>query len=516
MKIEKMKRRMSSTSSLSFVGVLVHKAIYFSFFILCFSWLTGCADEVHYSDDPQHVLVFSADTIAFDTLFTDVGSATGVFQVYNPNKVNLQLPDVHLAGGWKSPFRVNVDGQYGVQFSDVDLRAGDSLFVFVEVTVDSSEAETPFEISDSIVFTLASGIQERVLLTASGWNAIPLRGVTLTSDTCYTSRKPYIVYDSLVVASGATLTLTPSTGLYFHDKAYLRVDGTLRAMGTPDSMVLFRGDRLDNMFSYLPYDNVRGQWGGIVFGPQSSGNVLVSCDIHGAQYGLLFESPDTLGADVHFMLSGTIVHNVEGNGLKATLCTGSAVNCQFTNAGENCVDLLGGNYDFIHCTLANCYSKIALRIRNIDDENVLFPMWGSRFVNCIITGIGDDVIEGTMADHSDSLDLSSYAQYAFSHSLINSSDQGNPHFTDIIWESPDSTVWGEQNFKITDHQTSIYDFHLDSLSRARGIADPAWLPVAPYDLEGIERDSLQLDAGCYQYRPAVADESAGALPYRFL
>ena len=514
-----MKNEMKRILHTLFAGVLVRKAMYYSLFIIHFSLLLSCIDEVHYSIDPRMGLRFTADTIAFDTLFSGVGSSTGVFQVYNPNDVHLQVADIRLERGWESPFRVNVDGQYGVQFSDVELRAGDSLYVFVEVTPPHFESDTPFELADALVFTLSSGTTGRVVLTASGWNAVVMRGVVLTSDTCLTARKPYLIYDSLVVAPDATLRLEAGAGLYFHDKAYLRVEGSLHALGSIDSIILFRGDRLDNMFSYLPYDQVPGQWGGIVFGSTSKDNILMGCDIHSAHYGLRFETPDSFSVDtasVSFILANTKVYNVEDDALYATLRSGTAINCLFGNAGSNCVDLLGGRYDFIHCTLANFYSWVAgrgaaLRIRNIDDDHLLYPMLGVRFANCIITGGGDDEIEGTMADHSDTLDLSAYAQYAFTHSLINSTDEGNPHFTDNVWESPDSTVWGEQNFRSFDHLTSAYDFHLDSLSRARGIGDATWLPVAPFDLDGLERDSLHIDAGCYQYSP---DNFVGGAPAR--
>ena len=272
----------------SVVPLVVRGVLYCAFFFL-FPLFVSCIDEVRYSSDPRQHLSFSADTIAFDTLFTDVGSITGALQVYNPGDAHLLLSDVRLAGGWESPFRVNVDGQYGVQFTDVELRAGDSLYVFVEVTVPPTDADAPVEVCDSIVFTLSSGTQGRVVLTAAGWNTIPLHGVVLDADTAFAARRPYFVYDSLVVTRGTTLTLAPGTRLFFHDKAYLRVDGTLHALGTADSAVLFRGDRLDNMFSYLPYDRIPSQWGGIVFGPASKDNILLNCNVHSATFGLRFE-----------------------------------------------------------------------------------------------------------------------------------------------------------------------------------------------------------------------------------
>ena len=43
--------------------------------------LTGCIDERGFSADPSHKLSFSSDTVAFDTLFTEVNSATATFLV---------------------------------------------------------------------------------------------------------------------------------------------------------------------------------------------------------------------------------------------------------------------------------------------------------------------------------------------------------------------------------------------------------------------------------------------------
>lgn len=468
--------------------------------LLFLFFLSACTpSSIGYTDDLSCRLTFTDDTIAFDTVFTAVGSYTEVFQVYNRNNAHLSISDIRLAKGWNSPFRINLDGQYGVSFSDVDLRARDSMYVFLEVTIDPRDEDAPFEVRDSLVFTLASGVQQHVLFTAWGRDAVVLRGVTLTEETSFSCSRPYFIYDSLVVSSDVTLTIQPGARLFFHDAANLIVYGSLKAMGTVDSLVLFRGDRLDNMFSYLPYDRIHGQWGGITLRAESHDNVFRACDIHSGTYGILAEPSDM--SSVKLSMEDTQIHNVDGNGLQETLCMGSAINCLFTNAGDYCVDVLGGKFDFIHCTLANFWPwslehKGALNIRNTD-ENSLFPLLGVNFVNCIITGSGDDEIDGMVAEKSDSTDYSEYAQYSFCRSLINSKDADNIHFSDITWESPDSTIYGKGNFQMP-ATPYLYDFHLDSLSRARGIADPTFLSLAPFDKDGILREG-SIDAGCFQY-----------------
>ena len=59
-----MKNKMFRHSAFSAAGVSACRAIYFSFFILHFLFLS-CSDDVHYSSDPNLGLRFTADTIAY-------------------------------------------------------------------------------------------------------------------------------------------------------------------------------------------------------------------------------------------------------------------------------------------------------------------------------------------------------------------------------------------------------------------------------------------------------------------
>ncbi|MCH2224155.1 MAG: hypothetical protein MK066_05245, partial [Crocinitomicaceae bacterium] len=81
-------------------------------------------------------LDFSLDTLVFDTVFTTVGSTTESFKFYNRDNRTVNIEQIQLMGGESSPFRINVDGVSGTTFADVEMEGNDSLFVFVEVTLN--------------------------------------------------------------------------------------------------------------------------------------------------------------------------------------------------------------------------------------------------------------------------------------------------------------------------------------------------------------------------------------------
>ena len=477
--------------------------------------ITGCRDEQGFSSDPSHRLTFSADTVAFDTLFTEVSSATHAFLIYNRNKADLRIAHTMLAGGEQSPYRVNIDGLSGSSFDNLTLRRGDSMYVFVEVTVDPRGESTPFEVKDSLQFTLESGLTQQVLFTASGQDATVLSGVVIATDTTFTASRPYLIYDSLRVEAGATLRMEPGTKLFFTDKVEMQVYGRIEAMGTADSLIVLRGARTDRMFDYLPYDRLAAQWGGITLHESSTDNLFVHCDIHSGTYGLRAIGNDTTATKL--TMHNSQIHNVNEDALQLTQCKATFTNSLFTNAGGHCVNVLGGQMDFVHCTMANFFPwkserGVAVHIANYvkEEENSLYPLLGVNFINSIITGAKEDELMGTIKEKTDTADWSEYAQYSFRHSLINSWKEAiapdSLHFAHIVWEHKDSTAYGRTHFRTIDHDNFIYDFHLDSLSTARGIATSEYLDLISYDKDEQPRTSDAIDAGCYQYVEYVQDE----------
>ena len=476
--------------------------------------LVGCTDKWGFSTDPSHRLAFSSDTIAFDTLFTDVSSATQAFLIYNPNKENLSIAHAYVAGGEDSPFRVNIDGLAGATYTDLAIRGGDSMYVFVEVTIDPRGQDEPFEVHDSLCFTLESGVTQQVIFSASGQDATVLRGVVIDADTRLTAQRPYLIYDSLRVEEGSALYLEPGTRLFFADKVEMQVYGRVEAIGTVDDPIVFRGARTDRMFDYLPYDRLSAQWGGITLHESSKDNVFEYCDIHSGTYGLRAKGVSL--EDNKIVMRNSQIHNVDDDALQLTLCKAYFSNSLFTNAGGHCVNILGGQMDFLHCTMANFFPwkserGVAVNIVNyVEEENAIYPLLGVNFVNSIITGSKDDELMGTVVAKTDTVDWSEYAQYSFRHSVINSWKEAiapdTLHFTDIVWEHTDSAAYGRSNFHTIDHNNFIYDYHLDSLSVARGIASAEYIGLLPYDKDGQPREIGAVDAGCYQYVEYVEEE----------
>ena len=127
---------------------------------LCFL-LTGiCADE-NFSSNPSHLLAFSQDTLSFDTVFTSIGSATAKIKVYNPNKEALKISSIVLANAANSGFKVNVDGEKGTQFSDIEIQGKDSMHIFVEVKINPLDRDNPVLMKDSLVF-ITNGVKQDI------------------------------------------------------------------------------------------------------------------------------------------------------------------------------------------------------------------------------------------------------------------------------------------------------------------------------------------------------------------
>ena len=450
----------------------------------------GCSWDKEFTTDYRYSLSFSADTVKMDTVFAGVASASDCFMIYNNNSCGLRL-DAVLAGGSGSAFRINLDGQGGTQITDLEIPSGDSLYCFVSVKIPESEATELFYAFDSIRFVLESGKVQYVRLSAYGQNAIRLKGRRVEHDTILDARLPYLVYDSLYVSEGATLTLAPGTRLFFHCDAVLDVAGRLVADGSIDSVILMRGDRLDDMQTIppIPYDLVAGQWGGIRLRSNSYGNLFRYCDIHSSEFGASAE-------DTKFSLYSSIIHNVNTNCIQATGCRIEVANSQITNAGVSCIDVAGGWSDFTFCTIAgfSLWSIGSQAVLLSDHRNsVEIPLVGAQFKNCIITGRHSDEFVTELSDSISKKDI-----YYVGNSLVMSTDTVDIHYHSVLFDSHDKETGGAANFKGKSRNGYRSVYEIDSLSSARGIADSLSL-VWPLDLRGTPRPPSGADAGCYQF-----------------
>lgn len=429
--------------------------------------LVGCEDDDSFTTSTSARLTFSADSVKMDTIFSNVGSRTYDFWVYNHASDGLRLQSVRLAQGNQTGFRVNVDGSYldnslGSVVTDLEVRKGDSIRVFVELTAPDNGQLEPQLIEDKLVFRLESGVEQQVVLQGHTWDAVAMRNVVVHSDSLMESKKPIIIYGGLRVDSAVTLTIKNST-LYFHDGKGLDVYGRL----VTDSVVM-RGDRLDRMFDYLPYDRVSGQWGtdgGITFRSSSTRNVLRRTEIRNAgKYGIRCDSTDYTENVRRLDMYRCVIHNCKGAGLESYNANIRLRYCQLSNTQGDCLAVYGGKADVNKCTFAQFYPFVGGRGAALRFSNIL-PLYGMSCDSSIVTGYDEDVVMGVVVDT-----INAYS-FLFSNTLLRTpyvEGVDTTLFQKVKWESPKDSIQGKQHFRLIDEDNLKYDFHLDSISPVQG------------------------------------------------
>lgn len=426
---------------------MIRRLFFFSLSIALL--LSACTDDDSFSASQGNRLLFSADTITFDTLFSTVPSTTRTFWVHNESGDGIRIRTARLERGTQSGFRVNVDGTYlNPVGNDFEVRKGDSLLVFVEVTTRENHQQGPQLVEDNLLLTLESGVEQRINLRTWSWDARKLADVVINKDSVIESAVPIILYGKgIEVEEGATLTIR-NTDLYFHDGAGIDVRGQIVAENS-----LFRGDRLDHMFDYLPYDRVSGQWRGINIYNTSKSNQLNNCEIRNAVDALLCDSTELL-------MHNTVVHNNSGFGLRAYKSRVTLTYCQFTNSFNKCLSLEGCEAVIDHCTVAQFYPFSANRGAALHFTNNASALL-LKCTNTLVTGYEDDVIMGEVGDTTVVYD------YYFANCILRTDSVSDAErFEDIIWETPKDSVEGKKHFKMIDEDNLAYDFAVDTISPA--------------------------------------------------
>lgn len=465
--------------------------------------LVSCDDTDDFTTDTASVLTFSEDTIRFDTVITTVGSSTRQIRVYNRNDKGVRIASVRLFHGKDSPFHVNVDGEFlrpenGTQAFDFEIPGQDSIYIFAEVKLPERQTDIPFLMTDSLIFRLENGREQWVVLKATGQDAWHWHARTVDRDTTLTAGRPFVIYDSLCVAEGATLTLEAGVQLYFHNDAELRLHGRMDVRGTLDRQVVFRGDRTDRLFDYLPYDNTPSRWGGIHIYKESRDNRFRYADIHSATYGVFCDSTGT--DEMKLWMENCILHNIGGDGLTLLDCAATVANTQVSNTLGDCIYVVGGDTEFIHCTVAQFYPWEAGRGKALRLGNTRFgmhyPLKRSIYLNCLITGYGEDVMQGEWGD-----DTEDQWNYYFGYSLLDTVESDDEQrFVNILYDNGDVTPLREGQFRNFDTKNFLYDFRLKPDSRARNLGSPEAAQYYPTDFYGNDRTREAAPcAGCYEF-----------------
>ncbi|MDR2148825.1 MAG: hypothetical protein LBE91_20485 [Tannerella sp.] len=477
---------------------------------LIFNALTGCNDIDDYSVSPDHRLSFSTDTLSFDTVFTTIGSMTNYFMVYNRNSKALNIEEIRLASDGASGFRLNVDGRKGEIFNNIPIWERDSLFIAVEVTVNPNAENQPFVIYDSVIFT-TNGVRQAVLFEAYGQNVHIFRGETVfDTDTTLTAERPYLVYDSVLIAENVTVNIEEGVSFYMHNGAKWKINGAIKAQGTKDKPVIFRGDRLGAFNSFTTYDKIWSQWDGIYFGSQSYDNELNYTMIRNGISGLTFyeSEPDRK----KITMNNCVLTNMGANILYAVNCNMEIINSELSNANNYLLLLVGGKSRFIHCTITNYMPSItgtSVRIYptltlsdmlsflpgNSEDSRI-FPVQEAFFDNCIIDGsmgansdVKQEVFKGEIQFFTDENYLygdDGHFNYRFNHCIIKTKEVISFRFEGCLFAK--SPTYVKSTGLNKDRRSDfIYDFHLDSASIGIGQANHSISELYPIDMDGIDR-----------------------------
>ena len=469
---------------------------------LTLTLLNSCSDDI-FSTDPANTLSFSTDTLSFDTVFTTLGSTTQKFIIYNKNNRALNISSIALGGKGSSQFRINVDGSISAdnQFSNIEIRAKDSLYVFVEVTVNPTSSNSPLIIADSVVFNTNGKIQN-VRLEAYGQDVIMLKNKYILSDSVLTAEKPFLIYGYLAVDSAKTLTISKGCKLYFHNNASLIVNGNLRAMGSFEEPIEIRGDRFDKMkFEFpIPYQYAAGQWGGIYLNWNRGNHLLQNVNISSGYVGVYFSNEDRSQLP-NLEITNCRIQNFVYYGIVAQNGNMVVNNSEISNTGSFSLYLNGGKHMFYQSTIANYYNSNPGKPTTRDKNPAVMIMGLYRsapmetgFYNCIIAG-------GFETELSIATRFIEQIKGEFANSYIRRKNAyAYDQFKDIQWSAVKDTIFKHPWYNDT---TNVYfDFTPDSVSPARGIADPNIAKNFPKDLNGNNRmEDNAPDAGAYEWKP---------------
>ena len=479
-----------------------------SLYIFLFACALVSCREYQVSDNPSLHLRFSEDTLRFDTLFTEQGSATMQLMVYNPNTNALVIDRVWLEDG--EAFRVNVDGEADLtRLKDLTIYGGDSMLVFVRVTDFGPMAENgAIRIEDKLHFHLAAGTTQEVLLEAYTQNATRIgkpgcQRTEIAGDYTFTAEKPYIIFDTLII--GGNVTIEAGTKLYMHQGASLYVLGDFFAPGTREAPILIRGDRLDNLFDSVPYLYAGGSWGGLYLQSEIPRNYQINyTDILSGTVGLACTST-CIGSLPILKMDGCRIHNHNLYGLVLSHVDALVTNTEISNCASYCIYSKGGDHEFVHTTVASYFGFTDIRIQSatkedaaavyIDNLSKSEPQTITSFYNSVITGYtANQIVVATPFDQ--------YYLGVFKGNYLKTDTLHMPHAEQNVYyeKTADTTAVFVNNFyKYKEYV--YYDFRPDSLSPLRGIGDSIAALPYPTDRNGVSRSETKPDAGCYQYLP---------------
>lgn len=471
-------------------------------------------------------LSFSKDTVYLDTVFTNIGSSTYNLKVYNKSNHAISIPSVKLGNGENSFYRLNVDGISGKIFENVEILAKDSIYIFIETTIDYNQVSGPIY-TDSIIFDSNEFLQDVKLVTLvknahflypskdvnglietiniglnENGDEIRVNGFYLNDDTTFSNEKPYVIYGYCAVPKNKTLSIDAGTNIHFHANSGLIIEknASLKINGTLNNKVIIEGDRLEPSFSNTP-----GQWGAIWLRAGSKNHTINHTIIKNASAGIILDSIGSNSSPT-LTIKNTQIYNSLNFGILARETNILGENLVINNAGQaSLACIIGGTYNFTHSTFTNFWNNSLRQYPSVLINNYFTynennsqivetrDLHAANFTNCIIEGNNNlelviDKVEGSVFN------------YKFSNNTIKFND-----FNNLYTEIP------EYNFEDVNHYSeNIFNGNLDfkspstneliigENSEAIKKANISGTLIIPNDILGVLR-TTPADIGAYQH-----------------
>ncbi|MEI6865876.1 hypothetical protein [Flavicella sp.] len=463
-------------------------------------------------------LTFSTDTVFLDTVFSTISTSTYTLKVYNNSSDDIDIPSINL-GRSDSYYRLNVDGLPGTSFQNITLRAKDSLYIFIEGTLNYSSQNPLY--TDSIVFDSGNKLQNVKLVTLvqdthfiyvhnetdldtivpyfiSGAESRKIHYLSDDEITIFNDNsndKSIVIYGYCGVPSNKTLTIAANKKIHFHKNSALVIekDASLIINGTLSEKVILEGDRLEPEFS-----EISGQWDAIWLRSGSKSNIINHLSSRNSSYGIVCDSISTNNSTPTLTIKNTELYNNSNIGLLANQTNIIGENVVIGNSRTASFTIInGGTYDFNHITLANYWSESirsgsALQISNINtNEELKNPVFilNARFTNTIIDGNTNKELY-LEKNETDTFD------YFFQNCMIKHNGTDEDALVDFTDTNHYLNILKNADADYLD--SSLNKFYIGKNSELIDQADPKKANRTPLDIIETNR-TLAPDIGAYQH-----------------
>lgn len=485
--------------------------------------VSSCREDFYFEPSSGN-LEFSRDTVYLDTVFSNIGSSTYTLKVYNRSNKDIKIPSIRLGEGENSKYRLMVDGLPGKVFDNIELLAKDSMFVFIETTInyeDYANTDANFLYTDKIEFDSGNRYQKVELVTLvqdafflypkrdenGVYEGLPIEGSDESiygfvldendpingNELIWTNQKPYVIYGYAAVPNGKTLEVQEGAKIHFHDGSGIIVtqNASIQVNGSLENPAVFEGDRLEPFFAEVP-----GQWGTIWLTSGSVNNTMSHAIIKNAVIGLYVQ-------DSPIDLDNVQIYNSSNFGIMAQTGAINGFNVVVNNAGQSALACtIGGNYTFTHSTFANYWNRSYRSLATLILDNTYETTSGAlplyaNFENCIIYGANSLELSINKSENA-------VFDYRFTNSLIRFIDQSNRYKDNPLYDFDNASLYlnsiiakSFNNNKVEFVNPSKNDLRILDTSAAKGTATATY--SGTYDILGNPRSGAAQDIGAYNF-----------------